>query len=130
MLDVRLYLLQRITALLMAPFVIVHIGVMIYAVQGGLSAGEILSRTQGSLLWMLFYGGFVLAAGIHAAIGLRTILFEWLGLKGLLLSLLSWGIGALLIVMGMNAVIAVTHTEELPSQAWKSLISTVTTVAS
>ena len=108
MLDVRLYLLQRITALLMAPFVIVHIGVMIYAVQGGLSAGEILSRTQGSLLWMLFYGGFVLAAGIHGAIGLRTILFEWLGLKGLFLTLLSWGIGALLIFMGMNAVIAVT----------------------
>ena len=108
MLDVRLYLLQRITALLMAPFVLVHIGVMIYAVQGGLSAGEILSRTQGSLFWMLFYGGFVIAAGIHAAIGLRTIFFEWLGLKGLPLTLFSWGIGALLIVMGLNAVRAVT----------------------
>ena len=108
MLDVRLYLLQRITALLMAPFVLVHIGVMIYAVQGGLSAGEILSRTQGSLFWMLFYGGFVIAAGIHATIGLRTIFFEWLGLRGLFLTLFSWGIGALLIIMGLNAVRAVT----------------------
>ncbi len=108
MLDVRLYLLQRITALLMAPFVIIHIGVMIYAVQGGLCAAEILSRTQGSLLWMLFYGGFVLAAGIHAAIGLRTILFEWFGLRGMALIVLSWGIGVLLIVLGLNAVLAVT----------------------
>ena len=42
MLELRLYMAQRITALIMAPLVIGHIAVMIYAVQGGLSAGEIL----------------------------------------------------------------------------------------
>ena len=47
MLELRLYMAQRITALIMAPLVIGHIAVMIYAVQGGLSAGEILGRTQG-----------------------------------------------------------------------------------
>ena len=39
MLDLRLYMAQRLSALVMAPLVIGHIAVMIYAVQGGLSAG-------------------------------------------------------------------------------------------
>lgn len=108
MLDLRLYMLQRITALLMAPFVLVHLGVMIYAIQGGLSADEILGRTQGSIGWFLFYGSFVLAAGVHASIGLRVILHEWLGLRGAALTALSWGIGAFLILMGGRAVLAVT----------------------
>ena len=58
MLDLRLYMLQRLTALIMAPLVIGHIAVMIYAVQGGLSAAEILGRTQGSVFWFSFYGQF------------------------------------------------------------------------
>ena len=108
MLDLRLYLLQRLSALLMAPFVLIHLGVMIYAIQDGLSAAEILSRTQGSALWFLFYGGFVLAAGVHAAIGLRVIVHEWFGLKGTSLSILTVTIGGGLIVMGLRAVWAVT----------------------
>lgn len=108
MLNLHLYMLQRVTALLMAPFVIVHIGVMIYAIEGGLSAGEILGRTQGSMTWFLFYMTFVIAAGLHGAIGLRVILHEWAGLKGASLNVASWGIGALLILMGGRAVIAVT----------------------
>lgn len=107
MIDLRLYLLQRITALIMVPFVFVHLGVMIYAIQGGVSAAEILGRTQGSLSWGLFYGTFVVAAGVHGAIGLRAIAHEWLGLR--------WGLGALtfclgfgLIATGLRAVIAVT----------------------
>ena len=55
MTELRLYLLQRITALIMAPLVIGHIIVMIIAVQDGLSAEEILGRTQGSVRWALFY---------------------------------------------------------------------------
>ena len=56
MLDLRLYMLQRVTALLMAPLVLGHLAVMIYAVQGGLTTAEILGRTQGSVAWFLFYG--------------------------------------------------------------------------
>ncbi|MEO1140020.1 MAG: succinate dehydrogenase [Pseudomonadota bacterium] len=108
MLDLRLYMFQRITALLMIPFVLIHLGVMIYAIQGGLSAAEILGRTQGSVLWLMFYGGFVLAAGIHAAIGLRVIAHEWLGLNGKTLVALTWSIGAGLILLGARAVWAVT----------------------
>ena len=108
MLSLRLYMLQRITALLMAPFVIGHIAVMIYAIQGGLSAAEILGRTQGSVLWFLFYGTFTVAVAIHGAIGLRTITHEWAGVKGAALEALMWVIGAGLFALGARAVWAVT----------------------
>lgn len=108
MLDVRLYFLQRLSAILMAPLVITHLAVMIYAVQGGISAGEILSRTQGSFLWAAFYGLFVLAVATHAAIGLRVIVFEMTGLRGLRLDVLSWLVFAGLLLTGANAVFAVT----------------------
>ena len=108
MLNLRLYMAQRITALLMAPFVLGHLAVMIYAIQGGLSAAEILGRTQGSLLWFLFYGTFVCAVSIHGAIGLRVIAFEWGGLSGKLLDGFMWLTGLGLFLMGARAVWAVT----------------------
>lgn len=108
MLDLRLYMLQRITALLMAPLVLGHLAVMIYAIQGGLSAAEILGRTQGSLLWFLFYGTFTLAVSIHGAIGLRAIAFEWGGLKGAGLEVFMWVSGLVLLTLGGRAVWAVT----------------------
>ena len=108
MLTLRSYMAQRITALLMAPFVLVHLAVMIYAIQGGLSAGEILGRTQGSVLWFLFYGMFVFAVSIHAAIGLRVIAHEWAGLKGAALDWAMWAVGLGLFTLGARAVWAVT----------------------
>ena len=108
MLNLRLYMLQRLTALLMAPLVLGHLLVMIYAIQGGLSAAEILGRTQGSVAWFLFYGTFVVAVAIHGAIGLRVIIFEWGGLKGSALDLMTWVIGLGLFALGARAVWAVT----------------------
>lgn len=110
MMTLRLYMAQRISALIMAPLVLMHIGVMIYAIQGGLSAAEILGRTQGSAFWFLFYGIFVIALSVHAAIGLRTVLSEWAGLRGGLLNGFSWAILALLLILGMQAVYGVTAT--------------------
>ena len=107
MLSMRLYLAQRITALIMAPLVLIHLGVMVYAVQGGLSASEILGRTQGSLFWGLIYGLFVIAASIHAAIGLRVVLFEWSQLSGARLDALIWLIFILLSSLGLRTVYAV-----------------------
>ena len=107
MVELRLYLAQRISAAIMAPLVLVHLGVMIYAIQGGLSADEILARTRGSLLWGGFYGLFVIAVAVHAAIGLRNILSEWLYLRGLLLNGLCWSIGFVLLAAGLRAVAAV-----------------------
>ena len=108
MLTIRLYLLQRVTALIMAPLVLGHLAVMIYAIQGGLSAAEILSRTQGSAIWFAFYGIFVAAVSIHAAIGVRVILSEWVNVQGRLLEILMWAIGMGLFVLGARAVWAVT----------------------
>lgn len=93
---------------MMAPLVVGHIAVMIYAVQGGLTAAEILSRTQGSLWWMLFYGLFAIAVSVHAAIGLRVIVYEWLGLKGQVLALFTVLVFLGLLAPGLYAVRAVT----------------------
>jgi fumarate reductase subunit C len=108
MLDLKLYLLQRLTALIMAPLVVGHIAVMIYAIQGGLSAAEILGRTQGSFGWALFYGGFAATVSVHAAIGLRVIVHETLKIKGAALSALTWIAFLGLFYMGARAVWAVT----------------------
>ena len=108
MLDARLYLLQRLTALIMAPLTLGHIAVMIFAVQDGLTTAEILGRTQGSVLWLLFYGSFVVAVSIHAAIGLRVIVHETFSLKGRALGVFTWGAGLLFLITGARAVAAVT----------------------
>lgn len=110
MVELRLYLVQRISAAIMAPLVLVHLGVMIYAIQGGLSAEEILARTRGSLLWGSFYGVFVLAVAAHAAIGMRNILSEWLQLRGPLLSTVCWVFGFGLLILGWRSVVAVVGT--------------------
>ena len=112
MLNLRLYMVQRITALLMAPLVLGHLAVMIYAVQGELSAAEILGRTQGSALWFLFYGSFVCAVAVHAAIGLRVVAHEWGGMRGAALDVLMWVAGLGLFALGARAVWAVTFAAE------------------
>jgi fumarate reductase subunit C len=105
--NVRLYILQRATAALMAPLVLIHIAVIFYASHKGLSAADILARTRGSVAWGLFYGVFVAALAVHASIGLRTILTEWAGLRGASREVVSWGIGLALFLLGMRAVAAV-----------------------
>ncbi len=107
MVELRLYLAQRISAAIMVPLVLAHLGIMIYAIQDGLSAEEILARTRGSLLWGSFYGLFVLAAAAHASIGLRNILAEWLRPSAPLLSGVCWVFGLGLWALGWRAVIAV-----------------------
>lgn len=104
----RLFLLQRLTAVLLAPLVLVHLGVVVAAVRGGLSAAEILGRTQGSVGWALFYGLFVLAAAVHAPIGLRTVLIEWTPLGDRIAGRLALAFGLLLLVLGLRAIWAVT----------------------
>ena len=114
MLGVKLYMAQRLSALVMAPLVAGHLAVMIYAVQGGLSAAEILGRTQGSLGWGLFYGLFVVAVSVHAAIGLRVVLFETAKLQGRALEGVSWVIFLGLLFLGGRAVWAVTFPGAVP----------------
>lgn len=105
--DLRLYILQRASALVMAPLVLGHLAVMIYAIRNGLSAAEILGRTQGSLFWALFYGLFVVAAAVHAAIGLRTVVRETTGWRGRGLDGAALLVAVLVLVLGLRAVTAV-----------------------
>ena len=101
------YLLQRGTAMLMAPLVITHLALIIIAVQGGLSAQEILARTHGSMMWAGFYGLFVLAASIHAGIGVETILREWTPLGRVATASIGHTLITILWVLGARAIYAV-----------------------
>src|SRR6218665_702092 len=78
-----LFALQRLSAMAMAPFVLVHLGLILYAARTDLTAQDILARTRGSGGWIAFYTLFVLSLSIHVPIGLRCILIEWthLGLR-------------------------------------------------
>lgn len=68
---------QRVSAMVLALCVAVHLVVMVVAVRGGLSGAEILARTQGSLAFGAFYTVFVLACAVHVPTGLATIAVEW-----------------------------------------------------
>lgn len=103
----RLYLLQRLTAAIMAPLILVHLATIIYVTHSGLSAADILARTRGSLIWGFFYGLFVLLVSVHASIGVRQVAAEWTPLRGRVLTGLMWGFGLLLFLLGMRAVYAV-----------------------
>jgi fumarate reductase subunit C len=105
--EVRLWVAQRATAAILALCVVVHLGVIIYAVRGGLSAGEILGRTRGSIAWGSFYALFVLAAAVHGSIGLRTVAAEWLGFRGARAEWTMAAIGIALVVLGLRGVFAV-----------------------
>lgn len=107
--QVRLWALQRFSAMLLGVCVLVHLVTLVYAVRGGLSAAEILDRTRGSLLWGSFYALFVLAVAVHAPIGLRTIAIEWLSWRGRSLDIAALAIGALLAWFGLRAVWAVVQ---------------------
>ena len=107
MMERRLFLLQRLTAMALAPLVLVHLGLVLVAVRGGLTAGEIMARTQGSVGWALFYGVFVVAVAVHAPIGVRNVLREWTGLPVRAVNILALGFGGLLLALGLRAVWAV-----------------------
>ena len=107
MIDIRLFILQRASALVMIPLVLGHLGMMVYAVQGGLSAEEILSRTRGSVFWAMYYGVFVLAVSLHGAIGFRAILSEWARLRNQGLTLVTLVVFLGLLGLGLRAVWAV-----------------------
>lgn len=105
--EVAFWVAQRVTAVVLALCVLVHLATMIYAVKGGLTAAEILARTRGSIAWGTFYSVFVIAAAVHGAIGLRSIAAEWLGWRGDTAELLTTIVGLVLTIAGLRAVAAV-----------------------
>ena len=102
-----LWMAQRASAAVLALCVVVHLATLIYAVQGGLTAAGILGRTRGSFAWLGFYSLFVLAVTVHAPIGLRAVLGEWLGWRGSSRDAAVAVFAALIGWMGMRAVFGV-----------------------
>ena len=105
--NVRLYLWQRGTAVVILPLLLVHLAVILYASRKGLSAADILARTRGSVAWALYYGVFVAAISVHASIGARTVLAEWTPLPARAVNPVAILFGLLLALLGFRAVIAV-----------------------
>src|SRR5258706_4113608 len=104
--EVALWVAQRATAVVLAFCVMVHLATIIYAVRGGLSAGDVLARTRGNVAWASFYVIFVIAAAVHGAIGLRTVAAEWLGFRGGAAGVVVTLVGGALTIMGLRAVAA------------------------
>ena len=105
--QVLLWTAQRVSAVILAVCVLVHLITVIYAVRNGLSAAEILGRTRGNAGWLAFYATFVAAVAIHAPIGLRSILAEMLGWRGRGADLFVVMVAVALALWGWRAVWAV-----------------------
>ena len=102
-----LYLAQRLSAVVLAFAVAVHLATIIYAVHAGLNASAILGRTHGNVPFLAFYVVFVLAASVHAPIGLRSILREWTPWRDRSLDLAMIVVGLALLLLGFRAAWAV-----------------------
>ncbi len=97
-----MWMAQRASAAVLAVAVIVHLATVIYAVRGDLTAAEIIARVQGNLAWLIFYVVFVLAAAVHAPIGIRTILLESTRLPPRIVDLLSAAVLLIILIMGLE----------------------------
>jgi fumarate reductase subunit C len=98
---------QRASALVLAVCVAVHLVTIVYATRGGLSAAEIFARTRGNAGWFFFYAIFVVAVAVHAPIGLRPVLAEWLGWRGRSRDVVAALFALFLFTAGMRAVLSV-----------------------
>ena len=105
--ETRLWLAQRASAAVLALCVLVHLATMIVAVNGGLTAADILARTRANAAWAAFYAVFVAAVATHAPIGLRMIASEWLQWRGRGADVCWLVVGVALFVIGIRAVAAV-----------------------
>ena len=90
--------------MVLALCVLVHLVTILYAMRGGLSAAEILSRTRGNLPFALFYVVFVLSVVVHAPIGLARIAEEWMQWRGRSLLIFLLLVTTALAVLGIRAV--------------------------
>ena len=105
-LQAKLWYAQRISAMVLGLCVAIHLLMIFFAIRDGLSAQEILGRTQGNIPFAIFYEIFVIACFVHAPIGLANILQETFPKSGLARPL-SWILALLILVLGTTAVIGV-----------------------
>lgn len=107
--DAWLWLMQRASAAVLAVCVVVHLATIFYAVHAGLTAQAILARMHASAAWPAFYAIFVVAAALHAPIGLRAVAAEWLGVAGRRADAAWAAIGVVLLAVGLRAVWALAR---------------------
>jgi fumarate reductase subunit C len=100
-----MWLAQRISAVVLAVCVVIHLAGIIIAVQGGLSAAEIIGRVGGNGVLAAFYGVFVLACAVHAPIGLRTVLNEMTTIKPVSANVAAGVFALAVLAMGLRAVL-------------------------
>ena len=105
--EAKRWWLQRMSAMVLAVCVFVHLGVIVYAARSGITADRILARTHGSWGFGLFYATFVIACAVHVPVGLATIAREWLGWSKPLALNAGRVFGLLILVLGLRAVFAV-----------------------
>ena len=105
-LQAKLWYAQRISAMVLGICVAIHLLIIFYAIRGGLSAHDILGRTQGNVLFAIFYEVFVLACFVHAPIGLANILQETFPKTGIARPL-SWILALMILILGTTAVVGV-----------------------
>ncbi len=103
--ETKLWLWQRMSAAVLGLCVVVHLITMVYAVQNGLSAAEIIDRVSGNIAWLIFYSVFVIAVAVHAPIGIRTILSEVTSLGKKQVHFVMAAFCLVILVMGFRAVI-------------------------
>ena len=108
--QVSLWRWQRLSAMVLALAVCVHLFIIIFAVRQGLSAEAMLGRTRGSVVFAVFYGVFVLACAVHAPIGLLKIAEEWLDWRGRSVQLAALLLALWILGAGLRAVYAVVAT--------------------
>ena len=104
MLQAKLWYAQRISAMVLGVCVAIHLAIIFYAIRGGLTAQEILGRTQGNLGFAIFYEIFVLACFVHAPIGVANILQENIPQVGMTKPI-SCLLALLILTLGTTAVI-------------------------
>ena len=102
-----LFIAQRFSAAVLAFAVAVHLATILYAVRGGLTAGEVLARTRDNGWFLAFYVVFVVAVAVHAPIGLRNVLREWTSWRGRSLDIALALFALVLLLLGLRAALAV-----------------------
>jgi fumarate reductase subunit C len=103
-LEIKLWLIHRLTGMVLGLFVLIHLITMIIVIQGGVSGEEIIGRTHGNYLLGLYYSLFVISAALHGSIGLRTVAKEVLAWHGPWLNLMTLMFCSLLCFIGLAAV--------------------------
>ncbi len=102
--DAALWVAQRASAFVLAACVVVHLATIFYAIRSGLTAAAIIARIHASIAWPAFYVVFVIAAAVHAPIGLRAIAAEWAGFRGRRADLATAFVAIALLALGLRAI--------------------------